>query len=254
MPTTFRKIRMSKLEWKTRQDYYSASRIFLCQDEEGRPGREYLLNERGLDWETIGKFRLGYMPFCTDTSFGGRIIMPIFNMYDELLALSARPATGDKEILKDVGKYWNESFTKGEHLYGLNFAKYAIGRSNHVIVVEGQMDVLAMHSYGFNNTVGILGGAFTHIHGMLLKRFCQNIIVMMDGDKAGQEHAKKFQEPLSKLCPKGSDVKWCVVQLTGEEKDPDMFLKRHGAKELRNTIYEAAEPAGISLNRTLTRI
>jgi DNA primase catalytic core len=245
---------MRSLDWKVRQDYYSASRIFLCQDEEGRPGREYLLKERGLDWDTIGKFRLGYLPFSTDVSFAGRIIMPIFDLYDDLLALSARPATSDEEVLKDVGKYWNESFHKREHLYGLNLAKHSIGRSNYVIVVEGQMDVLAMHSYGFYNTVGILGGAFTHIHGMLLKRFCQNIIVMMDGDKAGQNHAIKFREPLEQLCPRGGDVKWAVVSLNGDQKDPDLFLRAHGSEKLHGLIADAAYSAGMTLFSKQTRI
>lgn len=242
MARSYQPIRLSRLDRQVRQSICSGARLCLCQEDDGQPGRDYLLKERGLDWETIANFRLGYMPFSSGSSFAGRIIMPIYDAFERDYYVSARPATADKAILDDVGKYWNESFLKGEHLFGLNIAKHSIVSLGFAIVVEGQMDVMAMHSYGFTNTVGILGGSFTLFHMLLLKRLVGQVVLLLDGDAAGRSHVSKalasfvfkidgnyktFGDPLS-----------TAVILPGDDKlkDPDLFLKANGAYLLKREI------------------
>jgi DNA primase len=252
-------IRGAVLDPFERCSLYSKSRICLCQMEEGRPGREYLLWKRFLDWSTISKFRLGFIPADFDSAFAGRVIMPIFDAYDDLIAVSARPIISDEKKLKEIGKYWNESFPKGEHLFGLNVAKYSIAKLNFAIVVEGQMDVYAMHSYGFSNTVGILGGGFTPFHALQLMRYCNQVVIIMDGDKAGAKHAERTRETLSIFKARSTSSKLPRSTLTalmattvdlsngGAKDDPDSFLAKRGSYILKKMIDEAVAMAGISI-------
>lgn len=255
----YRPIRLSRLEWKEREFIYGASRISLCQEASGEDGREYLFRQRGLDVATVSKFRLGYVPFSIDpysirpeyrksvASFRGRIVFPIFNAYDELIALSVRPI---KEV--DEQKYWNESFAKGENLYGLNIAKYSMAKWKFVIVVEGQMDVLKMHSHGLTNTVGILGGGFTPIHCRLLWQWtASNVVFIMDGDNAGMKHAEKaaeimraYDKAVKKNIKKDGQPNWktrfpsIFIQMDKGE-DPASFLNKNGGQAMRKIVADS---------------
>lgn len=300
-------IRFAKLESKERDLIYGASRIALCQKREGLLGKDYLLWERGLDEGTIAKFRLGYVPFSYDHAFAGRIVMPIFDAYSDLLALSCRPiyksmtlkdkvvvAIGPKTDGKQYSytdeqgriasvpygdvlgisdpdpKYWNESFSKGEHFFGLQLAKCDIVRFGFVILVEGQFDVMMMHALGFTNTIGLCGGAFTPIHAMLLRRWTKQVVILLDGDKAGRAHAqkvkdildvygfraqqrpeepkKKWEKPPERRGPIVMNVKYAIVTLP-EEDDPDTFLKRNGSFAMRRMIYDAMAQASLIIPR-----
>lgn len=269
------------LEKNDRDFIYGASRISLCQRKDGAPGREYLEKVRELDVGTIAKFKLGYVPFSVNHPFSGRVIMPIFDMQGELIALSARPiwdftcsqcskmflgsqiktsepscpGCDSPNVSKNEPKYWNEAFPKGENLYGLSIAAYAIPRVKHVIVVEGQMDVLTLHSHGFNNTVGVLGGAFTHVHALLLKRWTDQVTVLFDGDQAGEKHAKRCTDLLSAYNTANSAIgmgarnqalKVAVVNLP-KGYDPDTFVRQYGAGPLRERLVASMEAEGFSL-------
>jgi 5S rRNA maturation endonuclease (ribonuclease M5) len=182
----YKSIRISRLAPEERYSEYGASRMALCGPK-GRMARDYLLWERGLDPGVISDFRLGYVPMDMKDwhPFAGRIVMPVMDAYDNLLALSVRAIIDGVEP-----KYWNESFEKSEHLYGLNIAKRWICRRGYAIIVEGQMDVMSMHGHGFCNTVGIMGGVMSHVHAQLLRRWAPVVVLLMDQDQAGQAHAE----------------------------------------------------------------
>jgi DNA primase len=256
----FRPIRFAKLNFDERWRIYSAGQITLSGPD-GGVGRQYLTQERGLDVETIANFRFGYVPFKIRHAFSGRIVMPIFDAYSNLLALSVRPATSNKAIVDEVGKYWNESYDKGKHLFGLNLAKPHIIRWGFAILVEGQMDVATMHAYGLQNTVGVLGGAFTPFQAMLLKRWTKNILTMFDGDTAGKKHTERCQEVLKyfehypgwklsedhRFKRKHTNLLRYGATTLPAEKDPADFCRRYGARRMREIVSESLTNARMTV-------
>jgi DNA primase len=122
-------------------------------------------------------------------------------------------------------------FNKSNVLYGLNFAKTST--SPYYILVEGYMDVIAMHQAGFTQTVASLGTAFTTSHAKILKRHIQEVIVMYDSDGAGINATLRAIPIL-----KSEKIKVRVLQLQGG-KDPDEYLKQYGKDELLRLIEES---------------
>lgn len=238
----YRSIRIRELSQKDREYLYGASRLSLFQ-KPGELGREYLTEKRGLDVETISDFRLGFVPFDVDHCFSGRIVIPIFDPYSNLIALSVRGVTDDCEP-----KYWNESYPKGETLFGMHNAMKSIWEKGYAIIVEGQFDVIAMHAFGFSNTVGILGGAFTPMHAYLLKRYTHQIVFMFDGDEAGLKHNERANE-LMLAFNTGSyfghkSLSHCFTTLP-TDSDPDSFLKDNGAQGMKKLIDETMSKSGL---------
>lgn len=123
-----------------------------------------------------------------------------------------------------TAKYVNTRETlvyhKGEHVFGINVTKEAIKRENHVILVEGEFDVLSCFQHGVGNVVGVKGTALTEMQVNLLGRFGQKVTFCFDGDKAGQEAIKRSLVIVEKkgLTP-------TVIQIPGG-KDPDEALQK----------------------------
>lgn len=257
----YRTIKLSSLDPETREGIYWDSRIVLGTMTEGSDGRRFLYEQRGMDVGAVGMFRLGFVPFGVSAypamCFAGRIVFPIFDAYDDLLALSVRPVRDDWEADQ---KYWNESFAKGEHLYGLNLAKYSIAKADFAIVVEGQMDVLRMYSYGLTNTVGVLGGSFTPMHVNLLLRYTQNIVFIMDGDNGGRKHGSMAKEVLETYveiasgnkAAKRNKVRYAFVSMP-EGWDPDGFLGRYGGRAMRREIESEMSTNGMRVPKRWPR-
>lgn len=250
-------IKLSRLDWRDREFIYGASRISLGQEAVGEEARQYLYGQRGLDIETVARFRLGYVPFQVGNGparqFAGRIVFPIFDPYDNLIALSVRPV---RDGVVTEQKYWNESFSKGENLYGLNVAKYQIATWDFAVVVEGQFDVLKMHSHGLTNTVGILGGAFTPIHANILKRWTNNLVFVMDGDTAGSNHAEAAEKVMAiygelqsgKSLLRTSRLQGAFVVLE-QGADPASFLAQRGGRVMRKLINDALSDKNMRVSR-----
>ncbi|NTW26756.1 MAG: DNA primase [Candidatus Moranbacteria bacterium] len=217
------------------------------------------LRERGLNDESIQNFRLGYAPngwdniskfllgrgFTLDEiektgllvkkensssvydRFRDRIMFPIMDVMGGVIGYSARVAPGGDE---SQAKYVNTPETlvyhKGKALYGLSHAKTEIKKKNYVLLVEGNMDVIASVQAGIANTVAVSGTALTGDQITMLKRYTENIAMLFDMDSAGQAAAQKSAD----LClQKGVNVK--IVTLTdGKDaadvvaKDPNLLL------------------------------
>lgn len=235
----YRQIRFNNLNPDDRMMVFGSGQISLCRELAGADARRWLTETRGLDVQTISDFRLGYVPLNVDHAFAGRIVIPIFDSYGKLLALSVRPATNDEAILDEYKKYWNESYEKGWNLFGLNLARLSIIKKGFVILVEGQFDVMAMHSYGFTNTVGVLGGAFTPMQAQLLKLWTDQIVLMFDGDTPGKNHALRCLEVLSYygFVPKGQGRAFLprIDKRTEKDLDPAQFGVRNFQSVLRAT-------------------
>lgn len=165
---------------------------------------------------------------------GGRLVFPIYNSYEECIAFTSR-------VLEktDYAKYKNTPdtlvFDKSRTVFAINLIKkrkVELGL-NYIIIVEGQIDVIAMHRAGFKNTVACLGTAFTPYHAKELKRFVDKIVLCFDGDEAG---TKATLRAIGILQEAGLETK--IVSLP-DGKDPDEILKEKGKEFLQKQIDNA---------------
>lgn len=220
----------------------------------GKPGREYLLETRGLSEETIKEFQLGYIPFFVTHQLRGRIIFPIFDPSRNLVAISSREIFKSENNFLPV--YWHESYQKTFYLFGVENAYKEFRRAKFAIVVEGQFDVLQLHNHGIRNAVGLCGNKMSDVQISVVNRYCQEIVLLLDRDEnlSGQRGADKiagaaFEEVRTLDGEKMKfPVPWhqrksfatirrrIVPVVLPETGDPDEFIKKHGVKELRKII------------------
>ena len=106
---------------------------------------------------------------------------------------------------------------------------------DNIVIVEGQMDVIAMHKAGFKNAVACLGTAFTPKHAKQLKLISSNVVVCLDGDSAGLNAANKIVDVLAE---DGFNVR--VVKLP-DGNDPDEYIKAHGIESMKSQIENAID-------------
>jgi DNA primase len=163
--------------------------------------------------------------------FRDRIIFPIRNIYKKVIAFGGR-AFGDIKP-----KYINSPetilFNKSETLYAEEKATAAAYKKNQMILVEGYMDVIAMHQAGFVETVAALGTAVTEKHIAKIWKICDEVIFLMDGDLAGMKAAAKAS---AIIIPMLSNEKKASFVLLPDGYDPDDYLKNSGKDELANLI------------------
>lgn len=185
--------------------------------------------------------------------FRDRIIFPVHDAAGRTVALGGRVLPGAPE---DAPKYVNSPespiFSKSRTLYGLFRAREALRRREPPVVVEGNLDVLAMHAHGFVATVAPMGTALTAEQVGLLRRYgdrAGTVTLLFDGDDAGRKAALRAQPALAEG---GLGAR---VALMPPTEDPDSFLRRRGASALaelfksatglvEHLIDEAARQAG----------
>lgn len=228
----------------------------------GAPGREYFAT-RQINSNIIEQFKLGYAPNLWDklyTSFikrgipkellaksglvtikdsgkaydrfRNRVIIPIADEHGHITGFGGRVITN-----ADSPKYLNSPetiiFNKRYLLFGLDQAQKAIKEQNFAIVVEGYMDAISLHSYGITNAVASLGTAFTVQQCRKILRFSPNIYFCYDSDNAGQNATMRA---LAIASSSGANVR--VISIP-DGKDPDEFVKNHGAKAFYTLIDKA---------------
>jgi DNA primase len=222
----------------------------------GREAQKYLYN-RGLSNSVIKRFGLGYSPDEWDAlskhliskgydettlieaglcirnksgklydRFRGRIMFPIFNIRGNVVAFGGR-------VLNDkLPKYVNSPetlvYSKGRELFGMHIAKKCTEKK--ILVVEGYMDVIALHQAGVPYAVASLGTALTNMQGRILKKYADEIIISYDTDSAGKKATERGLEVLRRL---GCRVK--VLQVP-DGKDPDEYIRKNGPEEFKNLI------------------
>lgn len=224
---------------------------------------EYLY-QRNIDKNIIKKFGIGYAPNYGNSLFNyllhkkytvnellesglilkskngsndlydrfrDRIMFPIQTVTDKVIAFGGRVLDNSK-FPKYLNSPETKIFTKGKQLYALNNAKKEIV-DNQIIIVEGYMDVIGLYQKGIKNAVASLGTAFTPDQGKLLKRYTNEVVVIYDGDDAGQEAASKAIEILEKC-----DLN-AKVAILPEELDPDEYINKYGNKAFMDRKNEA---------------
>lgn len=235
---------------------------FLTKMDASRPALKYL-EDRGLKQDTIEEWQIGFVPDQWDLltkyllkkgysiddlvasgltikrdnanpatqqgfydRFRGRIMFPIWDVHDMVVGFTGRILV---ETEKSGGKYVNTPQTivydKSRVVFGLNKAKKEIKAKDLIVMVEGQMDVIACHQAGMKNVVATSGTALTEQQIKLLKRYSNNINMAYDADVAGQAAAKRG---IDIALREGLDVK--VIQIPdGKGKDPDDCIKNNPA-------------------------
>jgi DNA primase len=229
------------------------------------------LKERGLNSETIEKFSLGYSKNAkydgNDALFNhlkaqgfplehikasglvnfgehgiydffrDRLMFPIFDLQGRTIAFGGRIMSGVKSMPKYINSPDSIIFKKGETSYGLNTAKNSITQKGYSIIVEGYLDAIMCHQYGFTNAIAPLGTALTPGQLKRLKRFSNKVLLVFDGDSAGIAATKRSIE----LCYAEGMIAKILLLPRGE--DPDTFLRRHGEENFKKYMGKAISPA-----------
>jgi len=177
----------------------------------------YLREKRGLKDATIESFGLGYAPNGWDNAikhftargysehdlfdagllterndkkhydrFRNRIMIPIRDENGKMAGFGAR-IVGPNDIPKFLNSPETPIFSKGRLLYGLDRARKPIRAADQAVIVEGYMDVIAVHQAGYENVVSPMGTALTEDQLRLLKKFTRRIVLALDPDTAGQK-------------------------------------------------------------------
>ena len=227
----------------------------------GAEGLQYAI-KRGMPKGTITRFGLGFAPdswsSLTDAmhqkgytdqelmdaglasprkdkkgvvdKFRNRFMFPIIDVRGNVIAFGGRVMDDSKP------KYLNSPetliFNKRKNLFALNLAKKT--KLPYLILVEGYMDAVALHQFGFDCAVASLGTSLTEEHAVLLSRYTEQVVLIYDGDQAGQNATKRAIPMLEKA---GLTVK--VLQMR-DAKDPDEFLKKFGADRFKILLEESS--------------
>ncbi|MBT4710353.1 MAG: DNA primase [Alphaproteobacteria bacterium] len=275
MPAMDRSARQSPEQKKERDSLYdlmdAAAMWFQDQLREplGANASKYL-DGRGLSNSTVSHFRIGFAPDSrtalktalqalgfTDTAliasgmviapddgaetydrFRNRIMFPIKDTRDRIIAFGGRALAADARA-----KYLNSPetplFHKGSVLFNLSGARGETRSSGSVTVVEGYMDVAALHQAGFLNTVAPLGTALTERQMAELWRLVPEPVLCMDGDAAGAKAAQSAaKRALGDLKP-GHSLRFAVLP---EGEDPDSLVQGTDGVAQMQTILDAAAP------------
>lgn len=178
--------------------------------------------------------------------FRDRIVFPIWDHSGQVRGFQARAVLPDQKP-----KYMNSKesfiFDKGNILYGFNIAKNNIRQKDAAIIVEGNMDVVVLHQFGFNNSVGTMGVAFSENSARLLSNLTKNIFLGMDSDDAGLKGMDRVNEI---LLPMGILPKYIDFS---PSKDPDEFLNEFGRLELIERMEKAPTFIDFKIDKTIPK-
>lgn len=240
---------------------YFQDKIF---ENEGRAALEYL-SGRGVNPKFIKENELGFAPNSWNElydyligkgfekediiilglakegdkgiydAFRNRIMFPIYSAQGSIIAFGGRTLETSKEIPKYINSPDTPIFKKGKNLYGIKEKGNILRKKNYSLLMEGYMDVLSAHLYGFDVALASLGTAFTLEQGQLLKRYTNNVILSLDMDKAGQMATEKTAFILKNL---GFNIRVLNFQ---NAKDPDEFLKKYGKDEFLKVVKNSLE-------------
>lgn len=162
--------------------------------------------------------------------YAGRVMFPIHDDGGRVVAFGGRTLTKDKKIAKYINSPETEIYNKSKILYGLWLGKKTIQEKDSCYLVEGYMDVIAMHQAGIENVVASSGTSLTVDQIKSIHRFTKNIVVLYDGDEAGQ---KASSRAIPLLLEEGMNIK--LLQFPDND-DPDSFSRKVTIQEFHDYI------------------
>lgn len=240
---------------------------------ESHPAKSYALS-RGLTAEIQEEFRIGYSTdewdglvkhleakgFSLELAEEAKLIKArtggksgYFDLFRERLMFPILSTTGEpvgfggRIIQKGEPKYLNSpdsmTFHKGKMLYGLYHTAKYIRAEDQVMIVEGYMDLISLFKNSVRHVVAPMGTALTADQAKILRRSTKNVIVLFDGDEAGQSAAERSLPILlaGDLHPKGL--------ILPEGLDPDDYLKKYGSDQLKDLLSKASDLFGVVLGQ-----
>jgi DNA primase len=234
-----------------KEDMLRTFRIGFAPDS-GFPLKDHLKNDFGEELMRLSglfSFKEGSENSATAmySKFRNRVMFPIANENGKVIAFTGRTLAKDE---KSGPKYLNSPetpiYSKSRVLYNLDRAKEAVRRYDHTIIVEGQMDCIAVYSAGLHNVVASSGTAFTESQVRLLARFSKNIVVNFDPDTAG---AAATDKSLAMLLEEEFNIK--VLRLE-PGFDPDLFIRRHGGEAYKQALRNSAKYFDYLVDRVLS--
>ncbi|MBQ3492258.1 MAG: DNA primase [Oscillospiraceae bacterium] len=262
--------RVQERQWALHKE---AARFFHSQlyAPVGKQALEYALG-RGLSKGILTTFGVGYAPDSWDSMvkalrgkgyteeelitsglvsksqktgnifdrFRDRLMFPIIDVRGNVIGFGGRALKNDKDIAKYLNSPETIIFNKRKNLFGLNLAKKT--KANCLILVEGNIDVVSMHQYGFDNAVASLGTSLTEEQAALITRYTEQVVLLYDSDTAGQNATARAIPILEKA---GLRVK--VLQIE-DAKDPDEFLKKFGADRFKMLLEGSSNRVEYQLN------
>lgn len=172
--------------------------------------------------------------------FRDRLMFPIIDVRGNVIGFGGRIMKKDDEAAKYLNSPETLIFNKRKNLFALNIAKKS--KLGYLILVEGYMDAIALHQYGFDCAVASLGTALTEDGANLLSKYTEQVVLIYDGDKAGQNATQRAIPILEKA---GLKVK--VLQMR-DAKDPDEYLKKFGADKFKLLLEDSADRVEYQLN------
>ena len=164
--------------------------------------------------------------------FRDRLMFPIIDVRGNVIAFGGRIIKKDSDAAKYLNSPETLIFNKRKNLFGLNLAKKT--KQGFLILVEGNIDVVALHQFGFDNAIASLGTSLTEEQATLMTRYADQVVLIYDGDKAGQNATQRAIPILEKA---GLQVK--VLQIK-DAKDPDEFLHKFGADRFKLLLEESS--------------
>lgn len=241
----------------------AAVHFYQVQFSKSKIALEYVFKQRQFAKQTALDWRLGYSPTSgtellnylknkgfTDSEikragllnsygkdmFRGRLMVPLADPQGRTVGFTARLLTSDKNAPKYINTPQSPLYDKSRHVYGLHHAKEAIRKSGYVVMVEGNLDVIASHGAGVKNVVATAGTALTEQHLKTLARFTADIRLAFDADKAGLAATERAISLASRL-----DLTLNIITVPSG-KDPDELIKNSGVEAWQKAI-EAPEYA-----------
>ena len=172
--------------------------------------------------------------------FRDRLMFPIIDVRGNVIGFGGRIMKRDDNAAKYLNSPETLIFNKRKNLFALNLAKKS--KLGYLILVEGYMDAIALHQYGFDCAVASLGTALTPDGATLLSKYTDQVVLIYDGDNAGQNATQRAIPILEKA---GLKVK--VLQMQGA-KDPDEYLKKFGADKFRLLLEGSSNRIEYQLN------
>ena len=167
--------------------------------------------------------------------FRDRLMFPIHNTKGNVIGFGGR-VLSDKDNPKYLNSPETPLFSKSKELYGLYHCRKYSRRIDYILVVEGYMDVIALHQQGITSVVATLGTATTPAHLQVLSRSAETIVFCFDGDKAGRDAAWKALKTSLPAITAGLLIKFLILP-NGE--DPDTLIKRESVKSFSKRINDA---------------
>jgi DNA primase len=232
----------------------------LLNTDEGQDIAMSYLKERGFREDIIKKFQLGYNPEARDSltnaafaaqynpalllksglitqrddkyqdNYRGRIIFPIHNPGGKIAGFGARLIKKNDKAPKYINTPENEIYIKSKILYGSYFARMAIDKADECLLVEGYTDVVSLHQAGIENVVASGGTSLTTDQLRLVKKYCDNLTIIYDGDSAGIKAALRG---LDLALEERLNVKLVLIP---DKEDPDSYVNKIGAEAFKEFV------------------